>query len=53
MWCVGCTQEGHELTAEDVGETISVGASEFTLLSIIGNEAELSGLYVGGDVLEG
>lgn len=50
---IGCTQEGHELTAEDVGETISVGASEFTLLNITGNEAELSGPYAGGDVLEG
>lgn len=53
VWYVGCTQEGHELEEEDIGETISVGGSEFTLLSIIENKAELSGPYVGADVLEG
>ncbi len=53
MWCVGWTQEGHELTAEDVGETISVGTSEVTLIDISGNEANISEPYTGDDVLEG
>lgn len=51
--CVGWTQEGHELTEGDIGETISVGTSELTLLNITGNEAEISEPYVGDDVLEG
>lgn len=50
---VARTQEGHELTEEDVGETISVGTSEVTLLSVDGNEANVSEPYTGDDVLEG
>lgn len=51
--CVGWAQEGHELTVDDVGETISVGTSELTLLNITGNEVEISEPYVDDDVLEG
>lgn len=46
-------QEGHELTADDVGETVSIGTSELTLLNITENEAEVSGPYIGDDILEG
>lgn len=53
IFCVGGPQEGHELTVEDIGEIISVGTSELTLLNITGNEAEISEPYVGDDVLEG
>ena len=46
-------KEGHELTGDDIGDTISVGSTEVTLLNVTGNEIELSEPYVGGDVLEG
>ncbi|CAM9114790.1 unnamed protein product [Hapterophycus canaliculatus] len=46
-------EEGHELTANDIGEEISVGSSQVTLLNVTENEAEISEPYVGEDVLEG
>lgn len=46
-------QEGHELTTDDIGETVTVGSFELTLVNITGNEAEISAPYVGDDVLEG
>ena len=47
------SKEGHELTADDIGDTISIGSTEVTLLNVTGNEIEISKPYVGGNVLEG
>lgn len=47
------SKEGHELSADDIGDTISVGSTEVTLVNVTGNEIEISEAYGGGDVLEG
>lgn len=46
-------QEGHDFTVDDIGEAISVGSTELTLLNVIGNEVDISAPYLGEDVLEG
>ncbi|CAM9804617.1 unnamed protein product, partial [Scytosiphon promiscuus] len=46
-------EEGHELTVEDIGEEISVGSSQATLLNVTENEVEISEPYAGEDILEG
>lgn len=53
VWCAARTQEGHELTVNDIGEEISVGSSQMILLNITENEVEISEPFVGEDVLEG
>ncbi|CAM9289872.1 unnamed protein product, partial [Sphacelaria rigidula] len=44
---------GHELTANDIGDTMSVGSAEVTLVNITDNNAEISAPYSGDDVSEG
>lgn len=38
---------------EDIGETVSIGPAERTLLNLTDDEAEISAPYIGDDVLEG